>query len=82
MSAPTPAHEDTDDAVDEAFKTLGTLQSMKGELKNIGGEFYDDIEKIAERFLKKFKKDIANLTGKLLHNLAEDGICLVLVELF
>ena len=72
MSAPAPGHEDTDDAIDEAFKTLGTLQSMKGELKNIGGNFYDDIEKITEKFVKNFKKDIANRTGKLLHNLKTD----------
>ena len=71
MSAPAPAHEDTDDAIDEAFKTIGTLQSMKGDLKNIGGNFYDDIEKLAEKFIKKFKKDIANRTGKILHNLHE-----------
>ena len=72
MSAPAPGHEDTDDAIDEAFKTLGTLQSMKGELKNIGGAFYDDIEKITEQFVKNFKKDIANRTGQLLHNLKTD----------
>ena len=66
------AHEDTDDAIDEAFKTLGTLQSMKGELKNIRGNFYDDIEKIAEKIVKKFKKDIATRTGQLLHNLHKD----------
>ena len=64
--------EETDDAIDDAFKTLGTLQSMKGDLKNIGGDFYDDIEKITEQFVKKFKKDIANRTGELLHNLKTD----------
>ena len=45
---------------------------MKGELKNIGGNFYKDIEKIAEKCIKKFKKDVANRTGKLLHKLAKD----------
>ena len=59
MSAP-------DDAIDEAFKTLGNLQSMKGELKNMGGNFYEDIEKITENIVKKFKKDIVNRTSKLL----------------
>ena len=58
------AHEDTDDAINDALKTLGTLQSMKGEVKSIGGDFYDDIEKIVE----KLKKDIANRTGQLLHH--------------
>ena len=62
------AHEDTDDAINDALKTLGTLQSMKGEVKSIGGDFYDDIEKIVE----KLKKDIANRTGQLLHNLRRD----------
>ena len=71
MSAPALSHEDGDDAIDEAFKIFGTLQSMKGELKNIGGDFYDDIEKIAEKFVKNFKKDIANRTGQLLHNLVK-----------
>ena len=65
MSAPALAHENADDAIDEAFKTLGTLQSIKGDLKNIEGNFYSDIEKITE----KYKKDIANRTGQLLHNL-------------
>ena len=72
MSTQALAHEDTDDAIDDAFKTLGTLQSMKGDLQNIGGAFYDDIEKITEQFVKKFKKDIVNRTGKLLHNLKAD----------
>ena len=67
MSTQALAH-----AIDDAFKTLGTLQSMKGELKNIGGDFYHDIGKIAKQFVKKFKKDIANRTGKLLHNLKAD----------
>ena len=72
-SAPAPAiaHADGDDGIDEAFKTLGTLQSMKKELKNIGGDFYDDIEEIAKNIVKKFKNDIANRTGQLLHNLHE-----------
>ena len=62
----------TDDAIDEAFKTLGILQSMKGDIKNMRGYFYDDVDKIAEKIIKKFKKDIANRTGQLLHNLDED----------
>ena len=61
MSAPALAQEDT-------FKIFGTLQSMKGELKNIRGDFYDDIKEITE----KCKRDIANRTGKLLHNLKTD----------
>ena len=71
--APAPVHVDGDDDIDEVFnKTIGTLQSMKGELKNMGGAFYDDIENIAENIIKKFKKDIANRIGHLLHNLDED----------
>jgi len=71
MSAPAlaPGHEDTDDAFDEAFKVFGTLQSMKGELKSIGGNFYDDIEKIAEKNEEKYKKDTANRIGQFINNL-------------
>ena len=70
--APAPTHEDTYDAIDEAFTKRGTLQSMKGDLKNIGGGFlYDDIEKNAEKIAEKYKKDIANRIGQLLHNLHE-----------
>ena len=45
---------------------------MKGDLKNIGGDFYSDIEKIAEKNEEKYKKDTANRIGQLLHNLHRD----------
>ena len=70
--APAPAHGDTDDAIDELFKTITNLRSMKDALKNISEEIYGDIEKITGKIVKKFKEDIATRTGQLLHNLQND----------
>jgi hypothetical protein len=51
-----------DDIVDEFFKTIGTIQSMKNKLDNA---YYDGIKKI----LNKAKKELTVHTGEYLHDL-------------
>ena len=81
MSAPAPrlasakvyaGYADTEVAIDEIIRILMNLRSLKDFLKeidrNIGWNFYDGIKEIA----KKFKMDIANHTGDLLHDLLGD----------
>ncbi len=51
-----------DDIVDEFFKTIGTIQSMKGSLDNA---YYNGIKKI----LNKAKKELTVHTGEYLHDL-------------
>jgi hypothetical protein len=51
-----------DDIVDEFFKTIGTIQSMKNKLDNA---YYNGIKKI----LNKAKKELTVHTGEYLHDL-------------
>jgi hypothetical protein len=51
-----------DDIVDEFFKTIGTIQSMKGSLDNA---YYNGIKKI----LNKANKELTVHTGEYLHDL-------------
>jgi hypothetical protein len=51
-----------DDIVDEFFKTIGTIQSMKNKL---GNAYYNGIKKI----LNKAKKELTVHTGEYLHDL-------------
>jgi hypothetical protein len=61
----TPTHimsASEDDIVDEFFKTIGTIQSIKGSLDDV---FYDGIKEI----LNKAKKELTVHTGEYLHDL-------------
>jgi hypothetical protein len=53
-----------DDIVDEFFKTIGTIQSMKN---NLGNVYLDGIKEI----LEDAKKKVTVHTGKCLHDLAK-----------
>jgi len=53
-----------DDIVDEFFKTIGTIQSMKNNLDIV---YYDGIKEI----LEDAKKKVSAHTGKCLHDLAK-----------
>ena len=53
-----------DDIVDEFFKTVGTIQSIKNKLDNA---YYDGIKEI----LEDAKKKVSAHTGNLLHDLAK-----------
>jgi hypothetical protein len=51
-----------DDIIDDFFKTIGTIQSMKN---NLGNVYYDGIKEI----LEDAKKKVSAHTGKCLHDL-------------
>ena len=59
-------------AISDNITQLVIFESMDSELKNIGGDFRSDINKIDEKYLEISMKEKANRIGQLLHNLHKD----------